>query len=374
MRVLLTGGGTGGHINPALAIAQCIQTHQPDVEILYAGTPKGMEARLVKQAGYDFAPIEVSGFHRSFGLADIKHNLRSMALLFSSNLRANAILKEFQPDVVIGTGGYVAGPVVLAAAKRGIKTMIHEQNAFPGVTNKILAGKVDVVLLAFKEAEIRMTVRGKCRVVGNPIRHSILQKTKEQARRELGMDDDFCIFSVGGSLGARVINQMAADLMQWNEGGRKCNHIHGFGGQGKRLFPEMLAERGVNLETCPRIHATEYIDNMDTCMMAADVVISRCGAITLSELEATGKASVLVPSPYVAENHQYHNAMVLVNHGAAKLIQETEYDRDTLITLIEELKNHPEQVEEMGRQVKDLCIPNTTELIYEELMTLLQNN
>lgn len=371
MKVLLTGGGTGGHINPALAIAQCIQEHQPEVEILYAGTPNGMEARLVKQAGYNFAPIEVSGFHRSFSPKDVKHNLRSAGLLVSSSRRANAILKEFQPDVVIGTGGYVAGPVMLAAAKRGIKTMIHEQNAFPGITNKILAGKVDVVLLAFQEAESRMTVKGRCHVVGNPIRRSIMQKTKEQARRELGMDDDFCIFSVGGSLGARIINRMAADLMQWNEGGKKCNHIHGFGGQGKHLFPQMLEERGVDLEQCSRIHATEYIDNMDTCMMAADLVISRCGAITLCELEATGKASVLVPSPYVAENHQYHNAMVLVNHGAAKLIQENEYDRDAFLKMIEQLRNHPEEVEQMGKQVKELCIPNTTELIYEDMMTLL---
>lgn len=371
MKVLLTGGGTGGHINPALAIGQCIQAHHDDVEILYVGTPNGMEATLVPKAGYVFEGVSVQGFHRKMTPKEIKYNCKTVKLLLQSQKRIKEILQEFQPDVVIGTGGYVAGPVVRAAAKAGIKTMIHEQNAFPGVTNKILAKQVDVVLLAFKEAKSRMKIAGKCVTVGNPVRASIAQKTREQARRELGMDDDFCIFSVGGSLGAKAINEMAADLMQWNEQGKKCNHIHGFGGQGRVEFPKMLQERGVDLKKAPRIRATEYIDQMDTCLMAADLVISRCGAMTLSELEITGKPSILVPSPYVAENHQYYNGMVLVANNAAYMIEQHKYDKAEFLALVEKLRTRPDKLLLMSQNVQALAINDTTERIYQELKLLL---
>ncbi len=371
IKVLLTGGGTGGHINPAIAIGQCIQKHLPDTEILYVGTPNGMEATLVPKAGYRFEGVEVSGFYRRFDKEAIAHNWRSLRLISGAQKRAKEILTAFQPDVVIGTGGYVAGPVVQMAAKMGFKTMIHEQNAYPGITNKILAKKVDVVLLAFEEAKARMNIKGKGVVVGNPVRQSITQKTRESARRELGMDDDFCIFSVGGSLGARAINRMAADLMQWNTDGKRCNHIHGTGKQGAAEFRDMLKERGVDLKRAPRILSSEYLDNMDTCLMAADLVISRCGAVTLTELQATGKAAILVPSPYVTENHQYHNGMVLVQKGAAEMIEEKDYDKEKFLTLVERLCNDPNAVNEMSKRAHDCYLGDATTQIYREMCTLL---
>lgn len=371
MKVLLAGGGTAGHINPAIAIAQYIREKEPDAEILFAGTPNGMEAELVKKAGFDFAPIKVSGFRRSFSPGDICHNINTLYRLLTSDFVAKKIIKSFQPDVVIGTGGYVSGPVVLAATKLGIKTLIHEQNAFPGVTNKILAKKVDAVLLAVEEAKHLLEVKGRCEVVGNPIRQSILLKDRESARKELGLDDKMCILSFGGSLGAEIINRMGADLIQWNGTERKINHIHGYGRLGKEIFPNLLKERNLTITPDMSVDVREYIDNMDTCLAAADLVICRSGAITLSELEASGKASVLVPSPYVAENHQYHNAMVLVNHGAAFLIEEKAYDKEKFLEIIEDFWKHPEKLKDYGENAAKLAVLDTTKRIYDMIQTLL---
>lgn len=371
MKVLLAGGGTAGHINPAIAIAQYIRSQDKEAEILFAGNANGMEAELVKKAGFDFTPIKVGGFRRSLSLKNIAHNMQSAYYLVTSDFAAKKIVKKFKPDLVIGTGGYVSGPIVLAATKLGIKTAIHEQNAFPGVTNKILAKKVDRVLLAVEEAKEHLDSNIVCHVVGNPIRQSVIFKTKEQARKELNLDDKMCVLSFGGSLGADIINRMGADLMQWNDH-NQINHIHGYGRLGKELFPKLLEERGIELTHDKSISATEYIDNMATCLAAADLVICRSGAITLSELEATGKASILVPSPYVAENHQYHNAMVLVNHNAAMIIEEKKYDKDEFISMIENLYADRQRLIELGKNASKLAILDTTKLIYDILKELLE--
>ncbi len=371
MRVLLAGGGTAGHINPAIAIAQYIKSEEPDAEILFAGTPNGMEAGLVKKAGFAFTPIQISGFKRSFSPGAIVHNLNTLCHLVTSDFTARRIVREFRPDIVIGTGGYVSGPIVLAASKLGVKTAIHEQNAFPGVTNKILAKKVDCVFLAVEEAKPLLEVKGDCEVVGNPIRQNIILKTKREARQELGLDDKMCILSFGGSLGADIINRMGADLIEWNGTQRKVNHIHGYGRLGKELFPRLLRERGITLTSDFSVDAREYIDNMATCLAAADLVICRSGAITLSELEATGKASILVPSPYVAENHQYHNAMVLVNHEAAFLIEEKNYEKTKFLDMVEELWKNPQKLQKFGQNASKLGVLDTTKRIYDKIKILL---
>ncbi len=237
MRYLLVGGGTAGHINPAIAIAQAIQQHEPDAVIRFVGTPSGMEARLVPQAGFDYVTIPSSGFRRNFKLKSIVHNLQTLGHLALANPRANKIMRDFRPDVVIGTGGYVTGAVVLAGVRYGAKTVIHEQNAYPGVTNKLLAKKVNKVLLAVEEAKPRMECRADFAVVGNPIRESVITKTRQEARQELGITDDrLVVLSFGGSLGARIINRMAADLMDHNRKGL-YRHIHGYGQQGRESSP-----------------------------------------------------------------------------------------------------------------------------------------
>lgn len=371
MRVLLTGGGTGGHINPAIAIAQYIRANDRDAKILYAGTPNGMEARLVRQAGFEFVPIKVKGFSRSFAPRDIAHNISAAAEVVTSRSRARSILREFRPDIVIGTGGYVSGPVVLQATRLGIKTAIHEQNAFPGVTNRLLSKKVDQVFLAVEEAREHLAPGIRYQVVGNPVRESVIYKSRAEARKELGLDDRMCILSFGGSLGADTINRIGADIIEWNCQKGYVNHIHGYGRLGKEKFPQLLKERGIDLEGSPNIRALEFIDNMDTCMAAADLIICRAGAITISEIEATGKASILVPSPNVTANHQYHNAMVLKQRNAALLLEEKEYSKERIIAMIEELYQNPEKLRELSKNASKLAILDTAKRIYDTIVPLV---
>ena len=372
MKFILVGGGTGGHINPAIAIANELKSRYPEAEFLFIANPDGMENTLVPKAGYPVAHIRVTGFARGFSMHDIVHNVKTVSYLASADFKARKILRDFQPDAVIGTGGYLGGPIVMEAQKMKIPTFIHEQNAFPGVTNKLLAKKADIVFLAFEEARGRMPESTHCMTVGNPIRQSFLKATRADARRKLGLDDAFTIFSVGGSLGANKINEMAADLMAWHSAEGKINHIHGYGKHGRENFPKMLQERGVDLKACPRIRASEYIDNMDLCMTAADLIISRAGAITISELEVAGRGSILVPYPYAAENHQYHNARVLADHGAAIVVEEKDYNREKLLSAVKDFAEHPEKAEELGRNAASLAVYDTAERICTAIGEFLQ--
>lgn len=375
MRVLITGGGTAGHINPALAIAQCIRKKEPRAKLLYAGTPFGMEADLVPKAGFDFVPIKVKGFQRKLNLENIKRNIQALSYLAAAGGRARKILRDFNPDIVIGTGGYVSGPVVRTASKMGIKTAIHEQNAFPGVTNKLLAKKADIVFVAVEEAKKAFDAKCNTVTVGNPIRENIILQDRKSARKKLGVSENsFCILSFGGSLGARIINIMAADLIRWHYKNKEIHHIHATGKSGQDSFPKLLAERSVRLKDPNSITVNTYIDNMDLCLAAADLAICRSGAITLSELEAAGKASILVPSPYVAENHQYHNAMVLVKHNAALMVQEKDYQKEKLVSMVNSLYNDRKKVEMLAKNASKLAIIDTTERIYNEIKLLLKSN
>ena len=371
MRVLLTGGGTAGHINPAIAIAQEIKKQEPSSEVLFVGTPNGMEATLVKKAGFAFSSVEVQGIHRKLTAQNIVRNMKALKCAVTAGPRAKQIIREFKPDFVIGTGGYVSGPVVRKASQMGILTAIHEQNAFPGVTNKLLAKHADIVLLAVEKAKEYLPKNKKYVVVGNPVRESIIFKKKAEARQELGMDDNMCIVSFGGSLGAVKLNQIVADIMQWHCARGDVNHIHAMGKLGKKVFPEMLQERGVDVTKNHRIDIRDYIDNMDTCLAAADLVVCRAGAITLSELQATGKASILIPSPNVTENHQYHNAMVLANQHAAIVIEEKNYQKEQLIRTLDDFYEHPEHLKEYSKNASKMAILDTSERIYRAIHAIL---
>lgn len=372
MKFILAGGGTGGHINPAIAIANEIKAHQPDAEFLFVANPGGMEDTLVPKAGYPVAHIKLAGFYRGLTPGNLVHNVKTVSYLLTADRKARKILREFQPDAVIGTGGYLCGPIVMEAQKLHIPTFLHEQNAFPGVTIKLLSKKADVVFLAFGEAKAHLPTKQRCEVVGNPVRQEFLSASRKEARKKLGLDDSFTIFSVGGSSGANAINEMAADIMAWHCREEKINHIHGYGKHGRENFPQMLAARGIDLSRYPRIQAREYIDDMALWTAAADLVISRAGAITISELEVTGKASILVPYPYAAENHQYHNAKVLEDHGAAILIEEKDYRKEGLLAQIDELYRNPEKLEALGRNAASLATFDTTERIYQLLMKELK--
>lgn len=372
MRVLVTGGGTGGHINPALAIASIVQSHDKDAEILYAGTPFGMEAKLVPQANYNFETIKVTGFQRKLTLKNIGRNIKTLAYLTTAGHRAKEIISNFKPDIVIGTGGYVCGPVVQKAVQMGIPTAIHEQNAFPGMTNKILSKQVDKVMLTVEEAMDYFDKSIDYVVTGLPVRSQLVNKSKEQARKELGFNDNFTILSFGGSLGAGCINDTMAEVIKWSRKEHlKINHIHGYGGMGKESFPKAMKDANINL-IGDDVRITEYINDMDTCLSACDLVICRSGASTLAELEAVGRASILIPSPNVAGNHQYYNAMVLGKAGASIVVEQKDVTPQKIIGYIEDLYKNPNKVEEMSIKAKSCCITDTNERIWNTIKSIVK--
>lgn len=370
MKIVFACGGTGGHINPAIAVAGYIKEKHPDAKISFIGNKTGMEANLVPKAGYDFYPIHVAGFQRKISVKNIGRNASAAVKAVTSGFEASKVLKQLSPDIVIGMGGYVSGPVLRKAHKLGFKTATHEQNAFPGVTTKLLAKYVDLVMLAMPEARKHLPEREYV-VTGNPVRRAVLSADRDTARKKLGMDERPMILSFGGSLGARCINQAVAEVIKNHCKEGKYYHYHA---GGKRDYPWLenrLNELNVEVEKYPQLRISEYIDDMDLCMAAADLVISRAGAITLSEIEARGKASILIPSPYVAENHQFHNAMTLKKKGAAVLIEEKDLDGDRLTFAIEKIMCKPENVKKMGANAREGALVDANERIYDAIMKLI---
>lgn len=354
MRALFAAGGTGGHINPALSSAQELRRRFPDAQILFVGTKDKMEAQLVPKAGFDFATINISGFQRSFAPADILYNLGTLKKLLFVTSQCRKIIEDFRPDVVIGFGGYVSGPVVRTAHKMGIKTAIHEQNAFPGKTNIALSKYADAVMLTAENAEKYLKCAVPPHVTGLPVREELLCADKAQARRKLGIpDDQKLVLSTGGSLGAESVNNVMCDVISEFRD-ENVRFIHGYGQLG-RFVPDRLKERGITDLDCSKRRVTEYIYDMADVMAAADLVISRAGASSLAEIQALGKASVLIPYPYAAENHQYHNAMALVEKDAAVLIEQKDLTSEKIAGLIRELLTDPARFRTMGQNARNMA-------------------
>lgn len=370
MKILFAGGGTAGHINPALAIAGYVKERQPDAEILYVGRTGGMEERLVPQAGIEFKGIDVQGFSRKISFKGLKDNVITVSKAISGGKAAKQIIREFAPDICVGTGGYVSGPVLRAAAQLGIPTVIHEQNAFPGVTNKMLAKHADRVMLAMPAAKKHFKGHPKFTETGNPVRGAILTADREESRKELGLDERPVILSFGGSLGAQIINESLADIIARSAKDGKYQHIHAYGQYGK-WFPDLLKEKGADLEKADNLDIREYINNMPTCLAAADLVIARAGAITLSEIQVKGKPSILIPSPNVAENHQYHNAMSLVEKNAAVMIEEKDLTPEKLTEEIDKLAGDAERLKEYSANAKKMAVDDAAKRIYAVIIEVL---
>lgn len=371
MRIVFAAGGTGGHINPALAVAGELRRRRPDAQILFIGTPDHMESRLVLQAGFDFKTIEIEGFQRKPTIQNLVKNIKTVQLLLRSTSAVKAILREFSPDVAVGFGGYVSGPVIHTAGKMGIKTAIHEQNAYPGVTNKALAQKADKVMLTVEAAKAHLSCKNEPVVTGLPVRREIIEADRAFARAELGIPEGACmILSMGGSLGAKAVNEAVCALISDRYTNRNLFFMHATGKYGKWV-PDALRDKGVDPDTQKNVVIREYIDNMDVCLAAADLVIGRAGASSLSEIEATGKASILIPSPNVAENHQYHNAMALVEQNAARMIEEKDLTAETLISLVDELTADPTALTKIGQNAKKMAITDSAERICDILESLV---
>lgn len=367
MHILFAGGGTAGHINPALAVAGYIKEKHPDAKISYIGTAKKLEAKLVPEKGYDFYSIEVSGFQRSLSPISIAKNVKAAVNAVTASVKVRKLLRKLNPDLVVGTGGYVSGPVLREAAKMRFKTAIHEQNAYPGITNKMLSNSVDRVMLAMPEAKSRFKLNREPFITGNPVRQELTSISKSEARKKLGFDNRPVILSFGGSLGAQKINEAVTCLIKHHNGSGKYYHIHGTGKAGNAAMKEALKD----IKLAKEIDVREYITDMDVCMAAADIVICRAGAITLSELTVCRKPSILIPSPYVAENHQFHNAMTLKNAGAAEVIEEKELSGDKLIEVVEEILSDFSRLSSMSENAAAVAIDDANERIYEVLTQLL---
>ena len=336
---MFVAGGTGGHINPAIAVAKEVKRLDPSSEILFVGTEGRMETKIVPDAGFEIKTVRMNGFSRNLTFAGIIENIKTVILTVKAYIDAKKILEEFRPDVVVGFGGYVTGPVLKMAVKMGIKTAIHEQNAFPGVANKALAKEVDKVMLTSADAEQHMKCKNPPIVTGLPVRREILKTDRDYARASMGLqNDDILVLSMGGSLGADAINKAVVEMLGTLKDEKNICFLHSTGKYGKWV-EDKLREMNIEFGGGTNIHIRGYIDNMDVCLPACDIVISRAGASSISEIQALNKPSILIPSPNVAENHQFHNAMALVKNEGAVLIEEKDLDGKYLAQKVMELKN-----------------------------------
>lgn len=373
MRVLLTGGGTGGHVNPALAIANTIKQNDPDAVIEYVGTKKGIENKLVPKAGYPLHYVEIQGLRRKLSPA----NLRAAYLAVTSPMKAKSIIEEFKPDLVVGTGGYVSWPVVKAAADMGIPTALHESNAIAGVAVKMLQRYVDRIYLNFEKTGDTLTCdKSKLMKVGNPVMGGFSSLSRDEARAKLGIPEKYkyVILSYAGSMGAEKVNDAVLCLMkEFTAKHPEVYHIHATGSIELELCTSQFREMG--LDKCENIDLCEYIYDMPVKMAAADLTINRAGAMTISELAITGKSAIFIPSPNVAENHQYKNAKVLYDAGAAGLFEEKDLV-DGAKPLIDEVAmllsdDGAAKRSEMQEKIKQFAVPDSNKLIYQDLCKLV---
>lgn len=365
----MTGGGTGGHVNPAIAIANNIRENQPDAEIAFVGTSRGIENKLVPKEGYALHHVEVQGFKRKL----TPYNIKSAWLALTSPIKAKKLIREFKPDIVVGTGGYVCWPLLKAAASMGIPTAIHESNAIPGVAVKMLAPHVDRIYVSFDATANALgeAYRDKILKVGNPIKPEFASLDRAATRAALGLDGKYkyLLLSYGGSMGAEKVNEeMLAFMRDYTKHHPELLHIHATGAIELEAATQMAHEYGV--DNCENIQIREYIYNMPELMAAADVVVSRAGAMTLSELAMLNKCCVLIPSPHVADNHQYKNAKVLADAGAALVFEERQLVGDTLKNALTELLSNDSKREDMSKSIAGFALADANRSIYIDLFSL----
>ena len=354
MNLIFTCGGTAGHINPAIAVANMMKERYPDANILFIGATGRMEEKLVPQAGYALKCLPGSGLSRGKNLAAIKKNLYAIKCVVTAVGACKKIYREFKPDAVIGTGGYASFPALYAAQLMGIPTCVHESNALPGITTKLAANKADRVLVAFEESVKHYKHPEKVEVVGMPVRKEFISTTRDAARQELGLGEEAVVVSAFGSLGAKVMNQTMAEVFAMEQAdGFPFHHIHATGSFGWEWMPSLVKEKGVDLEHAEAIDMREYIFNMPTVMAAADVIISRAGASTCNEIGACATPSILIPSPNVTANHQEKNARVLSDRDAAVLILEKDCTAEELYRQIKGLLADPDRRTAMSHQLKE---------------------
>ena len=360
----MSGGGTGGHIFPALSIANEIRRRFPQAQILFVGAEGRMEMERVPAAGYDIKGLPVCGFDRKHLLRNVKVLMK----LWKSIRLANQILKDFKPDIPIGVGGYASGPMLKAAQKKGIPTLLQEQNSYAGVTNKLLAKGAKCICVAYEGME-RFFPAEKIVLTGNPVRRNLLEceASAEDAKKALGIDPDKAtVLIIGGSLGARTINQsIIGDL---HKIGAVANEVQVVWQSGK-IYDEQCRE-ALKQSGVKNVIQMPFISNMDMAYRAADLVVSRAGASSISELQLLGKPSILVPSPNVAEDHQTKNALALANRNAAIMVADADAPEKLVDTMLATI-NDPETLSSLGENVERMALLNAAEHIVDEVMKIV---
>ena len=371
MNFLFTCGGTAGHINPAIGVAQRVREIMPDCGVLFVGAEGHMESELVPREGFDIKTVTITNISRSLNMEGLKHNLNTAKNVLTSTSEAKKILHEFMPDVVVGTGGYVCFPVLKAAHSMGIPTVVHESNAVPGLTTKMLSGITDRILVGFEES--RQYYRHKDRVVvtGTPVREGFKHIGRKEARAKLGLDmDKPLVVSVWGSLGAEFMNKTMVGFIEKALGNPFFNLIHSAGKGGYAGMLADMEKEGITNAAEKGMEVRQYIYDMPLVMAASDLVICRSGASTLSELAVLGKPAILVPSPNVTNNHQEKNARVLEKAGAAVLIPESEISPDKLLGSVSLLLSRPDTLEAMSEQMRLIGSDDATERITDIVLEL----
>ncbi|MDL2280426.1 undecaprenyldiphospho-muramoylpentapeptide beta-N-acetylglucosaminyltransferase [Selenomonadales bacterium OttesenSCG-928-I06] len=374
MKFIISGGGTGGHIYPALAIAKELTLLDDKCEILFVGTKEGLESDIVPKEGYKFTTINVQGFERSLSFSNVTTILKAGTSVFSSI----QIIKKFKPDVVIGTGGFVCGPVLLAASLLNKKTIIQEQNAIPGVSNKILAKFVDKIALGYKEAETYFSkYKGKIIVTGNPIRKDVLEEDRTESLKSLSLlNNKKTLLISGGSRGARSINNAMIDiykiLSKDNSLKDTLQILHVTGKTEYNSVVEKLTNSGIEVSKIGNITIQPYLYNMPQALAVADLAIFRAGAIGLAELTAKGIPSILIPYPYATANHQEINARVLEKKGAAIVIKDSELNGEELLAVIYSLINNENKLHDMAEKSKEAGFKDAASTIAKLAFSLVK--
>lgn len=371
MKILIGAGGTGGHIYPGLAIANTIKEKHPDWDIRFVGTNGGMETSIVPAAGYPLETIRVKGFERKLSLGTVQ----SFKELLHGMGDARKLIKSFAPDLVIGMGGYVCGPLLLTASRMGIPTMIHEQNAFPGATNRLLAGFVDRIGVSFPQAKERFRHEEKVFICGNPVRKSFFSGEKSKMREKYGYgNEEFIVVSSGGSLGAATINDAILHWMTHPPANPRVKLIHITGKRRFDVFFQSMLDKGIKPDEERWFKVLSYTDVMDEWMAMADVAVSRSGAMSVAEIAASKTPAILIPYPHATGNHQEFNARTITDRGGGVLLLDgaLKESPQLLKNQLEHWADHPEELDAMEEKVGDLARERADELFYEEIMHLLE--
>lgn len=371
MKVIIAAAQTGGHINPGIAIANKIKKENKNAEILFIGTTRGLENDLVPRAGFSLKTINAYGINRKISIQNIKNMIKTL----KGFGEAKKIVKEFNPDIVIGTGGFICGSVLTAAKKCNIPTILHESNAFPGVAVKLLSKKVDTVLLGFQDAKSRLPKAKNIVVTGTPTKVKkvdILQDKKNSIISNLGLDTNLPIVLVfGGSQGAKSINEALIEIIK-NKKNTNYQIIWASGPKQYDIIANTLKEKNIDINKIKNVKIIPYIYNMEEMMNLADIIISRSGAMTINEIAITGKPAIFIPFPFATENHQEYNAKVLVNVDAAKMILDKELNAESLSKTLNEMLKDKNELIKMGQNARKVAINNVEEKIYTEIKKLIK--